>query len=422
MLHFARDACQQNTQMKAIQFDVSVPRYILGKALGPLYEPFFWSGFSCLRYVDTPEPSLPGPDWVKIRTRYGGICGTDWGLLHLHNSPYLSPFGSDRFIVGHENLGSIVEVGPEVEGWVVGERAIADLMLPCAARGFANPCPACQRGEYNLCVHFAEGALSPGTILGSCADTGGSWGSTYVAHQSQLVRVPDEVNDENAILLDALCSSLHPVLRHSPKDRETVLVQGAGTIGLCVVASLRALGSQARILVLAKYPFQGDLARKYGADEILYLDRDRRYYDTLAKLTGGQVYQPILGKPVLVGGADLVFECVGSDASIDDAVRLAAAGGTVVLVGAAGVPKGVDWTPIWFQELTVAGSYAVSTENYEGRKMRTYEVGLELMTQGKLELAPLLTHKYRLEEYRQAFRTLANRSANQVLKAVFTFE
>jgi threonine dehydrogenase-like Zn-dependent dehydrogenase len=408
--------------MKAIQFDVSVPRYLLGKALGSLYEPFFWSGFSCLRYGDVPEPTLPGPDWVRIQTRYGGICGTDWGLLHLHNSPYLSPFGSDRFVIGHENLGTIVEVGSEIEGWTVGQRAIADLMLPCAARGFADPCPACQRGEYNLCEHFAEGSLSPGTILGSCADTGGSWGPTYVAHKSQLVPVPDNVSDENAILLDALCSALHPVLRHYPKDEETVLVMGAGTIGLCAVASLRALGSQARIAILAKYPFQGDLAQRYGADEVLYLDKKQGYYEALAEMTGGRVYQPILGKPVLVGGADLILECVGSDASIDDALHLARGGGKVVLVGAAGVPKGVDWTPIWVHELNVVGSYTVSTEDYRGRRMRTYEVGLELMAEGKVDLAALLTHKYEVGEYRQAFRTLADRSAQQAFKAVFTFE
>jgi threonine dehydrogenase-like Zn-dependent dehydrogenase len=174
-------------------------------------------------------------------------------------------------------------------------------------------------------------------------------------------------------------------------------------------------------VVLAKYPFQGDLARQYGADEILYLDRKQAHYKGLAEATGGRIYQPILGKPVLVGGADLVFECVGSDSSIDDALHLARSGGKVVLVGAAGVPKGVDWTPIWVNELKVAGSYAVSTEDYDGRRLRTYEVGLELMAEGKVDLSSLLTHKYELSEYRQAFRTLADRSADQVFKAVFSF-
>ncbi len=408
--------------MKTIQFHVSVPRYVTGKVLGAVHKPLYWSGLSCLRYGDLPKPVLPGPDWVQIKTRYGGICGSDWNLIHLHDSPYLSPFGSERFIIGHENLGTIAEVGPEVEGWTVGERVIADLMLHCAVRGFAVPCPACQRGDFNLCQRFTEGALAPGTILGACADTGGSWGPFYVAHRSQLVRVPDSVSDENAILLDALCSALHPILRHFPNDDETVLVLGAGTIGLCAVASLRALGSRARVLVLAKYAFQGARAREYGADEVVFLGRGKDYYHRLAELTGGTVHQPILGKPVLVGGADVVYECVGSDGSVDDALRLATGGGKVVLVGLAAVPKRVDWTPIWFHELTVVGSYGVAMETYQGRSKRTYEVGLELMAQGKLDLAPLLTHKFRLAEYRQAFRALAAKESSGVLKAVFVYD
>lgn len=408
--------------MKAIQFEVSVPRYLLGKALGTLYRPFFWSGLSCLRYGDVPEPTLPGPDWVKIRTRYGGICGTDWGFVTLHTSPYLSPLGSKRFVLGHENLGTIAEIGAQVTGWAVGERVLAEIPLPCAVRGFSDPCPACKRGAYNLCHNFAEGSLAPGTVLGSCSDTGGSWGPVYVAHQSQLVRVPDSVSDENAILLEPFGVALHPTLRHLPKDDETVLVLGAGTTGLCAVAALRALGSRARICVLAKHSFQGDLARRYGADEVLHLDQNRSYYQDLATLTGGKIYQPVIGKPVLIGGADLVYECVGNNGSVDDALRLAAPGGKVIFLGSTGMVKGVDWTPLWFHELTGIGTYTGATETYEGRRMRTSEVGLELMAQGKVDLAPLLTHRFRLSDYRRAFRMLAARRRNGMLKAVFTYE
>ena len=408
--------------MEALQFDISVPRYIAGKVLGAVYEPLFWSGLSCLRYGQADEPVLPGPDWVKITTRLGGICGTDWGLIHLHNSPYLSPFGSERFIIGHENLGTIAEVGSEVEGWSVGERVIADLLLPCAPRGFAEACPACQRGDYNLCERFTEGELAPGSILGSCADTGGSWGPVYVAHRSQLVRVPEVVADEDAILIDALASALHPVMGNLPEDDQTVLVMGAGTIGLCAIASLRALDSRARIVTVAKYPFQAKLARQFGADEVLSPGRNQEHYRALLELTGGKLYQPQLGKPVLVGGADIVYECVGSAGSIDDALHMAAPGGRVVLIGAAGVPKGVDWTPVWFHELTISGAYAVAMEDYQGRRMRTYEVGLELMAQKKLDLSPLLTHRFKLSEYKQAFRTLADRGRSKALKAVFAFD
>jgi threonine dehydrogenase-like Zn-dependent dehydrogenase len=343
-------------------------------------------------------------------------------MIHLDSSPYLSPFISKRFIIGHENLGTIVEAGSQVEGWSPGARVIADLMLPCAPRGFNEPCPACQRGDYNLCERFAEGDLAPGTILGSCADTGGSWGPIFVAHCSQLVRVPESVSDENAILVDALGSALHPVLRDFPADDQTALVLGAGTIGLCAIASLRALGSRARILAVAKYPMQAELARHYGADEVLSPGHGQERYDDLARLNGGTVYQPILGKPALVGGADIVYECIGNHGSVDDALRMTAAGGKVVLIGLAGQLKSVDWTPIWFHELTVRGAYAVATEDFEGRKLRTYEVGVELMAQGKLDLSPLLTHKFPLSEYRSAFRTLMAKGQNKALKVVFTFE
>ena len=81
----------------------------------------------------------------------------------------------------------------------------------------------------------------------------------------------------------------------------------------------------------------------------------------------------------------------------------------------------MDVTPIWVHELQGVGSFTVSRDDFEDRRMRTYEVGLELMARGKLDLSPLLTHRYELGEYREAFRTLANRSAHQAFKAVFTF-
>ncbi|MCL7452231.1 MAG: hypothetical protein M8467_04190 [Anaerolineae bacterium] len=112
--------------MKALQFEVTVPCYIAGRALGAVHKPLYWSGLSCLRYLDVPEPALPRPDPVKIRTRSGGIHGSNWGPLQLHRSPYLFPLGSTRSVIGHENLGPILELGPEVGGWRVAERTVCD--------------------------------------------------------------------------------------------------------------------------------------------------------------------------------------------------------------------------------------------------------------------------------------------------------
>ena len=309
-----------------------------------------------------------------------------------------------------------------MEGFSIGDRVVVDPILSCPTRGIDKLCSFCQCGEFSRCKHFAEGILSPGLIIGTCHDTGGGWSPYFVAHKSQLFRVPDNVSDENAILVDPLCSALHPVMRNFPNDEDVILIIGAGVIGLCVVAALRASGSKAKIIILAKYDFQGQLAERYGADEVIYLKRGNDYYEAVAHSLKGKLYKPFFGKRVLVGGADLVFECVGTDESIDDALRFTRSGGKMVLVGLAAIPKKVDWTPIWLNELEVRGSFACSTEAYQGERLRTYQIALNLMAEGKLDLAPLLTHKFNLADYQKAIATTVNKSQNKVIKTVFVFD
>jgi len=406
--------------MKAIQFVHSIPRYLLSKAIGAFYPPIFWSRLSCLKYREVAEPSLPDEDWVKVRVRYGGICGSDMGLIFLHTSPSLSALTSFPFTLGHENLGTIAELGAGVHGFEVGERMVVDPTLSCQARGFADLCPACRRGDTNLCQRFTEGNISPGLLIGSCRQTGGSWSPFFVAHKSRLFKVPPSVDDENGVMVEPFAVALHAVMRNFPGDDETVLVVGSGVIGLCVVAALRALGSRARVIALAKHPFQAEMARRYGADEAIRPVKG--YYHELAEMLGAALRKPIMGKPVVIGGADLVFDCVGSGASIDDALRFARSGGKVVLVGLAALPKGVDWTPIWLNELQVRGSYTYGLESYQGRRMHTFQVALNLMAEGGVDLAPLVTHKFKLEDYRRALAAVARKGRSGVIKAVFAFE
>jgi threonine dehydrogenase-like Zn-dependent dehydrogenase len=408
--------------MKALQFVDSIPHYVISKAIGTFYPPIFYSPLSCLRYREVPEPKLPGPEWIKIKVKYGGICGSDINLIRLHDSPSSEPFASFPCTIGHESVGTIVEMGEGVNGFQIGERVTADPVLACPTRGINELCPHCQRGEYSRCENFARGDISPGVIIGTCRDTGGSWSPCFVAHRSQVFHVPETVSDEQAILVDAFCSALHPVMHNFPRDEDTVLIIGAGVIGICVVAALRALESKARIIVLARYPFQGQLAESYGADKVIYAGKGLDYYQAVARAVGGTLYKPILGKRVMTGGADIIYECVGSDTSIDDALRFTKAGGRLVLVGLVGVTKRVDWTPVWFKELTVTGIFACGTEQKEGQPIRTYQLALDWLAQGKLDLAPLLTHKFRLEDYKRAIETTMSKSKNKVVKSVFYFD
>lgn len=407
--------------MRAVQFLVSIPRYVFTLIAGRIYQPAFWGPLSLVQYREVPEPQLPGPDWAKVKVRYGGICASDVGMVRLHESPSLSPFGSERFTLGHENVGTLVEVGEQVEGFAVGDRVVADPMLPCAARGINPPCRSCQEGQFPRCENITEGNLSPGLQIGACADTGGSWSPYFVAHRSQLFHVPESISDENALLVEPFCSALHPVIRNLPRDEDTALIIAAGTIGICALVALRALDSRARVIVLAKYPFQGELARRYGADEVVYLDKGGKYYNSIAELVGGKLFQPVLGKPVMIGGADVTYDCVASEVSIRDALWLTRAGGTIVQIGLGSTGK-IDWTPLWFRELTMVGTVYYSIEEYQGQRIRCHQLALEFMAQGKVDLAPLLTHTFRLDDYRRALAMNMNKSRHRLVHSAFVFD
>jgi threonine dehydrogenase-like Zn-dependent dehydrogenase len=407
--------------MRAVEFVVSVPRYVFTLIAGRIYQPAFYGPLSLVQYRKVPEPRLPGPDWAKVKVRYGGICASDVGIIRLTESPALSPFGSERFTIGHENVGTLAEVGEEVKGFIVGDRVVADPVLACAPRGIDPPCRACQEGQFPRCENITEGNLSPGVQIGACADTGGSWGLYFVAHRSQLFHVPEDVSDENAILVDAFCSALHPVIRNLPRDEDTALIIGAGTIGICTLAALRSLDSRARVIVLAKYPFQGELARRYGADEVIYWDKGGKYYTAIADLVDGKLFQPMLGKPVMIGGADVTYDCIGSEVSIRDALWLTRAGGTIVQIGLGSTGK-IDWTPLWFKELTMVGTVCSSTEEYQGQRIRCYQLALDFMVQGKVDLAPLLTHTFRLDDYRRALAMNMDKSRHRLVHSAFVFD
>jgi threonine dehydrogenase-like Zn-dependent dehydrogenase len=409
--------------MKAIQFVAIVPRYVFVMAVGRIHRPASYGPLSCVQYRELPEPRLPGPQWVKVKTRYGGICASDVGMILAKDSPSLSPFGSKRFTIGHENMGTLVEVGEQVEGFSVGDRVVADPVLACAARGMNSPCGSCQEGQFPRCENITEGNLSPGLQIGTCADTGGSWSPYFVAHRSQLFHVPEGVSDENAILVDAFCSALHPVIRNLPRDEDTALIIGAGTISICTLAALRALDSRARVIVLAKYPFQGELARRYGADEVVYWDKGGKYYTAIADLVGGKLFQPLLGKPVMIGGADVTYECVASETSVRDALWLTRAGGTVVQIGLLGPQtERIDWTPLWFKELAMVGTVCSSTEEYQGQRIHCYQLALDFMAQGSVDLTPLLTHTFRLDDYRRALAMNMNKSRHRLVHSAFVFD
>lgn len=400
--------------MNAVVVNVTIPRYLATRGLGRLWPPAFLSPVSPIRLREVPEPRLPGPDWVKVKVHLGGVCGSDLSLVHLESSPSASVYASMPFVIGHENVGAVVEAGPEA-GVATGARVVVEPLLPCATRGFAHPCAACARGDYNLCARFAEGSLAPGIMHGTCRDVGGSWGEVMLAHRSALVPVPPHMPDEQAVLVEPLAVAVHSILRHVPEDASTVLVAGAGPIGLAAVAALRALRPKARVLVLARHEHQADLARRLGASAVI-APSGGGHYREIASLTGARLLLPLLGRPVLTGGVDVTLECVGKARSIDDALRLTRAGGAVVLVGTSAVPRGIDWTPIWLREVAVHGSWVYARERVDGREVRTIDVAMDLLASGRVDLNPLITHRFPLVEWRRAIEVALDKRRHRAVK------
>ncbi len=408
--------------MQAVRFFLTLPRYILGRSVGRFYKPVLWNGLSCTYFDDVPEPDLPGPEWVRVKTRYGGICGSDLGAIHLNVSPYYSPFSSYPFTFGHENVGYLSELGEAIQGWEVGERVVVEPTLWCRPRGFTDLCDYCARGEINRCERLTSGTLAPCRSTGFCRDTGGSWSEAFLAHESQLYRVPPGLSDENALMVEPFACGLHAALQHLPAHDEAVAILGAGTIGLVTLAALRALGSQARVLVFARYPFQGEAARRLGANDVILTGGRADHYEELVARTGGQIMQPIIGKRVVVGGVDHTFECVGSDSGVDDALRITRAGGRVTLVGVVGIAKSIDWANICDNELQVTGAYIYHhIEKFEGKTWRTFDLAIDLLNRGVVDLGWMVSHRFEISNYKEAITAHHNRNKNQLIKAVFDF-
>jgi len=407
--------------MKAVVFNASVPRYLTTMALGTIHKDFYHSPLSCISLKEIDIPSLPNENWVLIKTLYGGICGSDLNMIFLHDSPSTSPFVSFPFVIGHENLGIIAQKGANVKDFNICDRVVADPLLSCDVREVDQPCRQCANGNYSLCENITKPPVSPGISIGFCKDTGGSWGEYYLAHQSHLYKVDGSISDREAIMVDPICSALHPVINNFPEDHEKVLVVGSGVIGLLIVGCIRALGSKCHITIMAKHSFQGEAAKDLGADKIIY-SNNTDYYEDVKMITNGKFYQPILGKRFMLGGFDKVFDCVGSSSSIDESLKFTRAKGTMVLVGLASYPKKVDWTPIWFKEINVTGSMYYNTESHRnGKKEKAYAIALDLLKRKKLKVERMVTHTFELKDYREGIRTAADKKNNHSLKVVFRF-
>jgi threonine dehydrogenase-like Zn-dependent dehydrogenase len=347
-----------------------------GARVGPL----------ALRDIDPPE--LPGPGWVRVRPRLAGICGSDLATIDGTSSRWFEPIVSFPFTPGHEVVGQLDD----------GTRVIVVPVLSCVARGIDPVCAACAEGRINHCERIGYGQLEPGLQCGFCETTGGGWSTLMVAHEQQLVMVPDDLSDEAAVLVEPTSCAVHAAAQVTAGSAAVI---GAGTLGLLTIAALRHGRPDIDIIATAKHPHQRTLATEMGADTVVApseLERAVRARSGSMRLDNGQ----------LSGGIAAVVDCVGSAESIAQALRITAPGGTIHAVGMPGVTT-VDLTPLWQREVALRGAYAYQRADFD--------TAIDLIR--SLDLGRLVSATYPLRRYEDAIAHAAAAGARGAVKIAF---
>lgn len=377
-----------------------------------------------MKVEEVPEPPLFGDDWMVLRTRLTGICGSDTKQVLMDfddadDNP-MTAFISFPQVLGHEVVATVERLGPAVTGLEPGQRVVLNPWLSCEPRGIDPVCPECERGNYSACWHFLDGRLAPGIHTGNSSDATGGFAELLPAHRLMAFPVPDEIPDEVAVLADPFSVSLHAIARNPPPAGGRVVVYGAGALGTTATAILRSLYPTVEVAVVARWPAQAAMARRLGA-WVLAPEPREQLIEELASWSGAALRQPWAGLPVAYPGRiDCVYDTVGAPETVEVGIRILAHGGKLVQMGVSS-PARFEWTPWYFKELQLIGSNAFGIEVVDGVRQHAIEHYLDLVREGRIDLTGMLTHQFRLEQWREAFMTLINQGETGAIKVAFDF-
>lgn len=395
--------------------DLSPKRVIATRLLRPFWPGVCFSSLAPLRVQNVPRQSLPASNWVRVRNRLAGICGTDLHLIYADGDLRIAPAaipGHQQFYPGHEVVGEVIEIGDDVQQLHVGDRVAFQHNPNCLSAGIQPLCRSCAAGNYNLCEQ--------GTLPGP-EPIGGGWSEEMLLHEQQLFRLPAQLNDEQAVLIEPAAVALHAVLRCPPRVGERVLIIGAGTIGLLTLQIVRALAPQVQISVLARHGFQVEQATRQGAAHIIY---PQDSYIGIQRATDALLYQGLAGNQMLLGGYDVIYDTVGQRKTLHHALRWARSRATVVLVGTSLHMMRIDLTPIWYQEVNLIGSLGHGMETWPvgtNERRATFSIVAEMIERGAIRPEQLITHHFALDNYRHALTTAASKASSRAIKVVFDY-
>lgn len=324
--------------------------------------------------VEAADVPAPGPDEALVRTLAAGVCGSD-----LHAAHGRHPFVSLPYRPGHEVVGIVEVAGSAVEGYAPGQRVIVEPDLPCWT------CKMCTSGRENLCENLQ---------FFGCGYAQGGMADYFTLAANRLHPVPDTLDDPTAAIIEPLSTPVHAVRLAGDVAGRSVAVLGAGTIGLFTLAVLRAHGAGTVVSTdpnLAKR----ERAEALGADATI---------DAGTPDVAGQV------REALGGSADIVFDCVAIQSSMDQAIAIADKGGTVMVVGVPAREVTVPLPIVQDHQIRIQGSATYLPEDYAESAV--------LLGRGAVRTADFVTATRPLDQVAEAFELASSGNHVKVLVTV----
>ncbi|MEU4421521.1 zinc-dependent alcohol dehydrogenase family protein [Actinoplanes sp. NPDC024001] len=331
-------------------------------------------------WTEIPDAKVRDPRDAVIQVDAVTICGTDLHILG-GDVPEVTP----GRVLGHEAVGTIVELGSAVSGLAVGDRVLASCISACGT------CRFCREGVYGQCL------AGGGWILGHTIDGVQSEYARIPFADLSTYKLPQQVSNEAAVMLaDILPTSYEVgVLNGKVRPGDTVVVVGAGPIGLAAIITAK-LYSPAHIVAIDKAESRLQAAKNLGAD--VTLTPERVPLEAIRGLTDGL-------------GADVVMEAVGTPQTFELCTTLVRPGGTVANIGVHGKPATLHLEDLWIRNVTITTGLV---DTYSTPKL------LHMLTEGQLDVSQLVTHRFPLEAIEQAYDVFAKPAQTGALKVLLT--
>ena len=331
-------------------------------------------------WIDVPLPSLRDPEDVIVRVDAVTICGTDLHILK-GDLPEVEP----GRVLGHEAVGTIVEVGSGIRSLTVGTRVLISCISGCGR------CRFCRAGSYGQCI------AGGGWVLGHLVDGTQAEFVRVPFAETSLYPLPDIVSDETALMLADIVPTAYEVgvLNGHVSPGDTVVVVGAGPIGLAAITTAQ-LFSPSHIVAVDLSPARLDAAKQFGADITVLATANPE--QVVAEVTAGL-------------GADVVIEAVGVPETFELCARLVRAGGHIANVGVHGNPVSLHLESLWIKNITITTGLV---DTYSTAKL------LQMVAEGQIDTQALITHHLRLDDMLAAYDIFADAGANGALKIVLT--